>query len=90
MVGDYFVKYKSAPTTYCPLCIRTLAMLHCTAKDKIKQDNFFDVFEGAWRGEFTPGKCGIPRAKFVCRQATQKELQKQMNTKFLRNAETIS
>ena len=37
--------------------------------------------------KFTPGICGIPRAKFVCFQATQKELHKQTNTKFLRNAE---
>ena len=92
MVGDYFVKYKSAPTTYCPLCIRTLAMLHCTAKDKIREGNFIDVFEGGGGGvgnslKFTPGICGIPRAKFVCFQATQKELHKQTITKFLRNAE---
>ena len=94
MAGDYLVKYNCAPTTYYPLCIRTLAMLHCTAKDKIREVNFFDVFEGAWGGgrvgnslKFTPGICGIPRAKFVCFQATQKELHKQTITKFLRNAE---
>ena len=86
MAGDYLVKYKSAPTTYYPLCIRTLAMLHCTAKDKIREVNFFDGFEGAWGGgrvgnslKFTPGICGIPRAKFVCFQVIQKELHKQTN-----------